>query len=557
MSKSQKNTAEVLVECLEAHGVKYIFGVPGEETLDFLEAIRKSQRNSKITFITTRHEQTAVFMAATFGRITGKVGVALSTLGPGATNLMTGVAYAQLGGFPLLVITGQKPIRKSKQGKFQIVDIVSMMKPVTKFSASVVNGDDVPQMFSEAVSLAEAERPGVAHLELPEDIAGEVCNAKPIPIKKIIPETASAESITEAVKEIEKAKHPLVILGAGANRQPIQKELKTFFQKTGIPFVSTQMGKGGFDENSPLYIGGTGIAQGDFAHLAFKHADAIILIGHDVINTPPIILTPESLPKCKVIHINFFSSVAKDVYIPTHEIIGDIKISLSALTEKIKKSESWDFNYFYKVREASKKDVLKFGQSADFPLRPEKVVADIGKVLSKSDILALDNGMYKIYITRSFVTRERNGLLLDNALATMGAGLPSGIALKILYLKKKVLVVAGDGGIMMSIPDLETAVRLKVNLTVLILDDSGFGMIAWKQKKLNMASFGLSFNNPDFIMLAESFGAVGHKVDKAQDLAPLLKKALNSKGVHIIACPINYQEANKILGSIKNLEASY
>ncbi len=555
MIKGQKNTAEALVFSLQNHGVKYIFGVPGEETLDLLEAIRKS----KIKFITTRHEQAAAFMAATVGRITGKVGVALSTLGPGATNLMTSVAYAQLGGFPLLVITGQKPIKKSKQGKFQIVDIVSIMKPVTKFSTSVTSGDEILNITEEAIRLAEAERPGAVHIELPEDIASEICDASPIISKKLLPTIADDKSITEAIKEIENSKHPLVILGAGANRKPLEKELTAFFKKTGIPFISTQMGKGAFDENSALCVGVTGIAQGDFAHLALRHADALIIIGHDVINTPPIILTPESSPNCKTIHINFFSSTAKDVYIPTHEVIGDISNTLSVLTKKIsaKGRSNWDFSYFLKIRDAWKKDIAKFFQSMDFPIRPERIVSDIQKVLPKDGILALDNGMYKIYITRSFTEQERNGLLLDNALATMGAGLPSGIAAKLLYPDKKVLVVAGDGGIMMSLGDLETAVRLKINLTVLILDDSGFGMIAWKQKKMDLASFGLSFKNPDFIKLAESFGATGHKVEKAEDLAPLLKKALNSKGVHIIACPINYQEANKLLGTITKLGSSF
>ncbi len=547
--KKNKNTAEVLVECLENHGVRYVFGVPGEETLDFLEAVR----NSKISFIVTRHEQAAAFMAATIGRITGKIGVALSTLGPGATNFMTSVAYAQLGGFPLLVITGQKPIKKSKQGKFQIVDIVSMMRPVTKFSASVTNGEDVPKMFAEAVSLAEAERPGAIHFELPEDIAGEICNARPIPLKKIISPSANEASIAEALKVIEKAKHPLFVLGGGANRNLIQKELSAFFKKTSIPFITTQMGKGSFDENSELYLGATGIASGDFVHLALSHADAIILIGHDVINTPPIILTPETFPNTKVIHINFFSSIAKDVYIPTHEVIGDIAHTISAFTNKIKINPVWDFKYFFQVRDALKKNIIKFGQSKDFPMRPERVVSDMSKVLGKDGMLALDNGMYKIYISRSFVTKERNGLLLDNALATMGAGLPSGMALKILYPRKKVLVVTGDGGIMMSVGDLETAVRLKINLVILILDDSGYGMISWKQKKQNLVSFGLSFSNPDFVKLAESFGATGYKVEKTEALLPSLEKALKSKGVHIIACPIDYQEANKILGTVRNI----
>jgi len=545
-----KNTAEVLVECLEAHGVEYIFGVPGEENLVFLEAIRKS----KITFIVTRHEQAAAFMAAIFGRMTGKVGVALSTLGPGATNLLTGVAYAQLGGFPLLVITGQKAFKNNKQGKFQIVDIVAMMKPITKFSATITSGKMVQDMVVKAINQAESERKGAAHLELPEDIAKEICDdisINPSITSEVKYQVAKEKDIKKALKEIEESKHPIIILGRGANNKSISKELELFIKKTSIPFISTQMGKGACDENSLLYIGTTALSAGDFAHLALQHADTLIFIGHDVVEKPPFVLDTKS--EKKIIHINFFTSSAKDVYVPTHEVVGDISNTLSVLTEKIKINPAWDFSRFLEIRDILRKDIVKFSQSLDFPLRPERVVGDINKILPKDGILALDNGMYKLWIARNFFTKEPNGILLDNALATMGAGLPSGIALKILYPKRKVLVVTGDGGIMMSISELETAVRLKLDLVVLILDDAGLGMIRWKQKNMNFSSFGLSFNNPDFVTLAESFGAIGHKVGKIEELALFLEKAFNSKGVHVIACPINYDEANKVLGKIKNI----
>ncbi|OGI94512.1 hypothetical protein A3A03_02330 [Candidatus Nomurabacteria bacterium RIFCSPLOWO2_01_FULL_40_18] len=525
MKKEDKNVAEVLVECLEAHGIKYIFGVPGEENLNFLEAVRKS----KITFITTRHEQAAAFMAATFGRLTDKIGVALSTLGPGATNLLTGVAYAQLSGFPLLVITGQKPIKNNKQGKFQIVDIVSMMKPVTKFTTTIAESGNIANIVYEAISLAEAERPGAVHLELPEDISEEICNASSLTPSKITHPVENKKAITLALRDIEKSKRPLIVLGRGANKNFFRKPLEEFFNKTSIPFISTQMGKGAFDESLKLYIGTTALSDGDYVHKALHHADLVIMIGHDAIEKPSFIFNNKIT---KIIYINYFSFT---------------------FTNKININPDWDFSYFLKVRDMLKKDIAKFSDSTDFPLRPERIIGDIQKVLSKNDMLALDNGMYKIYFSRNFITKKPNGLLLDNTLATMGAGLPSGIALKIIYPKRKVLVVAGDGGIMMSIAELETAVRLKLNLVVLLLDDSGFGMIRWKQKDMNLASFGLSFNNPDFVMLAESFGAVGHKINKATDLLPTLKKALNSKGVHVIACPISYEEANKVLGTIKNI----
>ncbi|MBP9714961.1 MAG: acetolactate synthase large subunit [Candidatus Pacebacteria bacterium] len=546
MKSTELNSADVFVKCLEAEGVQYIFGVPGEENLLFLQAIK----NSNIKFIVTRNEQAGVFMAATLGRLTGKVGVAISTLGPGATNLLTGVAYAQLSGIPLLVITGQKPIKKSKQGKFQIINVVEMMRPVTKSTEIIVSGDRIPSLVREAIKLAEMERPGAVHLELPEDIAEEICNEEPIEIVKIRRPSADMKAIEDALLEIENAKHPIVIVSSGGNRKLVRKQLRIFLEKTGIPFVSTQMGKGAEDESLPNYIGTTALSGGDYVHQALRKADVVIMIGHDISEKPPIILTPEY---CKLIHINFYPAVIDDVYIPSHEVVGDISNTLWEFGERIKNNTSWDFSYFLKVRDTLKKDILEFAEAKDFPLRPERIVSDISKTLPEGGVLALDNGMYKLWIARNFVSKEQNGVLLDNALATMGAGLSSGIAVKILYPEKKVLVISGDGGIMMNLAEFETAVRLGINLVVLILDDSGFGMIRWKQKNMNLDSFGLSFNNPDFVMLAESFGAVGHSIKSAEELAPTLEKAFNGTGVHVISCPINYDEANKVLDGISKI----
>lgn len=547
MTREKINAADVFVKCLENEGVNYIFGVPGEENLAFMEALR----TSNIKFITTRNEQAAVFMAATLGRLTGSVGVALSTLGPGATNLVTGVAYAQLAGIPLLVITGQKPIKKSKQGKFQIINVVEMMRPITKFSQTIISNDRIPSLVREAVKLAECERPGAVHLEFPEDIAEEYCDMDPLPKYKVRRPNADEKSLQEALYEIENAKSPLVIVASGGNRKLVRKQLHNFLEKTGIPFVSTQMGKGVEDETSTLHIGTTSLSDGDHVHKALRAADLIIMIGHDISEKPPIILTPEH---CKTIHVHFYPSVVDDVYVPTHEVVGDISHTLWYFSENIKINKDWDFKYFFEVSDTLKKDIEKFSNANDFPVRPERVVADIARVLPGDGILALDNGMYKIWISRNFSSRNQNSVLLDNALATMGAGLSSGIAAKILYPEKKVLVVSGDGGIMMNIGDLETAVRLKINLVILILDDSGFGMIRWKQKNMNLPEFALDFNNPDFVKLAESFGAFGHRVEKADDLSVVLNNALSADGVHIISCPIDYSFANEDLGFIKKEE---
>lgn len=536
------NAAQLFIKCLEAEGVTHVFGVPGEENLAFLDAIRESS----LTLVLTRHEQGAVFMAATHGRLTGKAGVAFSTLGPGATNLVTGVAYAQLGGMPLVVITGQKPIRKSKQGKFQIIDVVRMMEPITKMAETIVSGDRVPSMVRSAFACAEAERPGAVHLELPEDVAAETVSAEPIVPKKVRRPGPDPKAVDEAVRMIEQAKRPLIVIGAGANRKLIRKHLRGFIEKTKIPFVTTQMGKGVEDEGSDLYIGTTALSSGDFAHRALEQADAVIMIGHDVTEKPPVVLTRQAHA---VIHINFYQANVDDVYVPVHEVVGDIAHSLWAMTEKIASQGAWDFSVFFSVRDAARKDIEANAHDAGFPTDPRRLVADLRAVMPRDGILSLDNGMYKIWIARNFAAHEQNTVLLDNAFATMGAGLPAGIAAKMLNPDKKVVVVAGDGGFMMNISELETAVRLGIDLVVLVLNDSGYGMIRWKQEDAGFPYFGLAFNNPDFVKLAESFGATGHRITSTDMFAKTLEQAMNEKGVHVIDCPIDYSKNHAALGA--------
>ncbi len=527
--------ANLFVKCLESAGVKYLFALPGEENLSVLNALK----TSSIKLIVTRHEQAAVFMAATYGRLTGKAGVVMSTLGPGATNLVTGIAHAQLGGMPLVVITGQKPIRKSKQGKFQIIDVVRMMQPLTKSSEVINSGDRIPSMVAEAFKLAEAERPGAVHLELPEDVAEDVVNLKPIEFNKVRRPAPDPKAIKQALDLLAVAKQPLILIASGANRKLISKQLNKFINKTHIPFVTTQMGKGVINEANKLYLGTTALTDGDYVHCALNKADVIIVIGHDITEKPPVIMTQDTH---KVIHINYNESAMDGVYVPTVEVIGDIAHSLYELSQNIKPSKKWNFEYFKKLKLFITKQIKEKSTDNSYPVKPQRIVADIREVMPKDGILSLDNGMYKIWISRNYPAYEQNTVLLDNALATMGAGLPAGLAAKLVYPKKKVLVVAGDGGIMMNVAELETAIRLKLNLTVLILKDGGFGMIRWKQQESHLKNFGLSFGNPDFVKLAESFGARGYKVKKADDLKKILKQSLARPGVNVIECAIDYEE---------------
>ena len=535
--------SDLFVKALEVEGVECIFGVPGEENLDFIESVRKS----KIRFVTTRHEQGAGFMAAIMGRLTGKAGVCLSTLGPGATNLVTPAAYAQLGGMPMMMITGQKPIKSSKQGQFQIIDVIQMMKPLTKFTKQVVNGNTIPSLVREAFRAAEEERPGAVHLELPEDIAQESTTRKIIERPSLYPTRrpiADKKAILKAAVMIQQAKHPLLLIGAGANRKRTANMLREFVEKTGIPFFNTQMGKGVIDERHPLFLGTAALSENDFLHCAIEQADLIINVGHDVVEKPPFLMEPGGR---KVIHVNFLSANIDDVYFPQLEVVGDIANAIWQIKENIVVQSSWDLNYFTKIKEELENHISQCSKASNFPLFPQRVVADVRDSMPSDGIVTLDNGVYKIWFARNYKAYEPNTLLLDNALATMGAGLPTAIGAKILYPEKKVLAICGDGGFMMNSQELETAVRLKMDLTVMILNDSAYGMIKWKQAAMGFQEFSLDFTNPDFCKYAESYGANGYKLKSSEDLKTRLQELLNSPGVNLLDVPVDYSENERVL----------
>jgi acetolactate synthase-1/2/3 large subunit len=539
--------SDLFVKALENEGVEYIFGIPGEENLDLLESLR----TSSIKLVLTRHEQAAGFMAATYGRLTGKPGVCLSTLGPGATNLVTAAAYAQLGAMPLVMITGQKPIKTSKQGQFQIVDVVETFRPMTKSARRIVDPTRIPSLVREAFRLASEERPGAVHLELPEDIAREEVDRPLFKVIKSLRPAADPESIKQAVAMIQKAKSPLLLIGAGANRKRTSAALRAFVKKTGIPFFSTQMGAGVLDADDPLSLGAAALSDKEYVHCAIDRADLIISVGHDVVEKPPFVMEEDK----QVIHVNFFSAQIDDVYFPHHEVLGDIATSISELTKAIAPQPSWDFAYFLTVRKHKARQLSAYSASSVWPLIPQKVVADVRAAMPSDGIVCLDNGMYKLWFSRNYPARQPNTLLLDNALATMGAGLPSAMAAHLVNPNVKVMAVCGDGGFMMNSQELETAVRLKMNLVVLILNDSGYGMIKWKQDAMQLQSFGLDFGNPDFVAYANAYGAHGHRVGKADELLPMLKKCMNEPGVHLIDVPLEYSQNERLTLDVASLHA--
>ncbi len=531
-------SSDLFVKALENEGVEYIFGIPGEENLDFLDSLRQST----IKLILTRHEQGAGFMAATYGRLTGKPGVCLSTLGPGATNLITPAAYAQLGAMPMVMITGQKPIKKSKQGQFQVVNIVNLMRPITKYTKQIVNGNNIPSVVREAFRIAIEERPGAVHIELPEDIAAEESDATLFDVVGHLRPHANESVIKEAAKMIQAAKMPLLLIGAGANRKRTSKALNCFVDTTGIQFFNTQLGKGVVDERHPKFLGTAALSDNDFIHCAINRSDLIINIGHDVIEKPPFFMEKNGK---KVIHVNFFPAQVDDVYFPQLNVVGDIATSVRRIANHI--NGNWDFSYFERVKNQVDSSLSKYFQDNRFPILPQRLVKIVREKLPEDGIITLDNGIYKIWFARNYQCFKPNTMLLDNALATMGAGLPSAMTAKLIYPDKKVIAVSGDGGFMMNSQELETAVRLGLNLVVIILNDKGYGMIKWKQEGMGLANFGLDYENPDFVKYAESYGAIGHRPNNCGEFAEIVEHCLTMDGVHVIDLAIDYSLNHSIL----------
>lgn len=541
-SNDQKpmKASDLFVAALEAEGVDYIFAVPGEENLDFLESLR----TSSIELVLTRHEQGAGFMAATYGRLTGKAGVCMATLGPGATNFATPAAYAHLGGMPLIMITGQKPIKKSKQGQFQILDIVGLFDPICKMSKQIVHGNTIPSLVREAFRVAEEERPGAVLLELPEDIAEEETTAPVLEPHDRHYAVADDRVLDEAAQLITEAKMPLVLVGAGANRKQARSALSDFIAQTKIPFFNTQMGKGVIDERSDLFLGTAALSDGDYVHCAVERADLIINVGHDVVEKPPFFMEQGGK---KVIHVNYKSAQVDQVYFPQVEVVGDIARSVERLGEKLGGAVTVDDSYFKMVRSEIETHTTELSDDPRFPIIPQRFVADTRKVMGDRDIIALDNGIYKLWYARNYKAYEPNTVLLDNALATMGAGLPSAMMAAKLYPDRRVMAICGDGGFMMNSQEMETAVRQGLNLVVTVLNDNSYGMIRWKQAEAGFGDWGLEFNNPDFIQYANSYGATGHRVESTEDLASTFEAAFEAGGVHLVEVPVDYSENKRVL----------
>ena len=541
----RKKGSDLFVAALENEGVDRVFGVPGEENLDLVESLR----TSSIELVLTRHEQPAAFMAATYGRLTGRPGVCLSTLGPGALNLATGAAYAHLGAMPMVLITGQKAIMSAQQARFQIVDMVATMKPLTKSARQIVSTASIPSIVRDAFRIAGEERPGPVHLELPEDVAGNDAPDVPLipPHDTELP-VAHASALDRAAAMLRGAERPLVMLGAAASRPRLGVALAEFLSRTRIPFFTTQMGKGvvaGDPAGTPidLWLGTAALSERDYVHEAIDRADVILAIGHDTIEKPPFLMGTGGPT---VIHVSYTPANVEEVYFPHASVVGDVGPSLALLADRLEGGLP-NAAALMHLRDRILSRTLAGSDEERFPPTPQRIVADVRKVMPDDGIVALDNGMYKIWFARNFRTPVSNSLLLDNALATMGAGLPSAMMAAMLHPGRRVLAVCGDGGFMMNSQELETAVRLGLDLVVLIIQDDAYGMIRWKQAVDDFDDYGLTFGNPDFVLYAQAYGATGTRVESTDELVPALHAAFEAGGVHLVTVPVDYSENVRVL----------
>ncbi len=536
--------SDLLVRCLEEEGVEFVFALPGEENLHLLESLR----TSSIQVITNRHEQASAFMAATYGRLTGKVGVCLATLGPGATNLVTGVAHAQLGGWPLVAVTGQKGIRRSFQANFQVLDVVHMMEPLTKRTVQVRSPQAIPKEVREAFKEALTERKGACHLEVPEDVleeevedlyrpqrAAEAREPAPVP-----------DAVREAAALIREAKDPVLVVSSRAQHPEVRTALRGLCDATNLFVIHTQLGKGVLGDDHPNSLYSFGIHRHDYVNCVVDRADLIVTVGYSTGEYPPSIWN-RNLDK-ENLHVDYAPALHDIYYYPSCELVGDIAASLRLLTEAL---GNYRHDGDYPRRIKAELDEMLFVEGATddaFPPRPRRVVADVRQVLGPTDILCLDNGIYKLWFSRHFKTYDVGTFLVDNTLASMGGGLPSAMAAQLVHPEKRVLAVVGDGGFMMNSQELETAVRLGLNVVILVLNDNAYGFIKWEQSTLGYPSFALDFGNPDFVKYAEAYGARGMRLAAAEEIVPTLEEAFQEEGPVLVECPIDYSENAKVWG---------
>ena len=536
--------SDLFVKCLEEEGIEYIFGVPGEENADFMMSLDKS---SKIKFILTRHEQGAAFMAEIYGRLTGNPAGCLGTLGPGATNLITGVADSNMDRAPMLVFTGQGSSQRLHKESHQIMDVVKMFGPVTKWAISILHPDTIAEIIRKAVRLARTEKPGAVHIELPEDVAKmetDTVPLKPIRFRRSVPDDKVVDKAFDVIKN---AKRPIILAGNGCIRKRASKQLRRFCEQTGIGVISTFMAKGSVDMDADYCLYTIGLGTKDRVSLAIDDADVVLTLGFDMVEYHPNLWNPSGAKN--IIHADFLPAEIDANYLPELELIGDLAHTLWMLNERVEKSGGLQFDLARQaeIREEMAADLAEHaGDETVGSIRPQKALWDARQVLGPEDILLSDVGAHKMWIARHYHCHEPNTCLIPNGFCSMGFALPGAIAASLVYPERRILAIAGDGGFLMNVQEMETAKRLNSNLVVLVWEDGGYGLIAWKQENEFKRHTDLSFGNPDWLELASAFGWHGHRVENSVDLRSTLENAFNETGPSLVVIPIDYRE-NQLL----------
>lgn len=536
------NTAELLVQCLQAEGVEYIFGIPGEENADFIMAIEAAG----MRFVLTRHEQGAAFMADVYGRLTGRASVCMGTLGPGASNLITGVADANMDRAPMVVITGQADSQRQHKESHQNMDVVGMFRPVTKWATPVLNPDNVPEIVRKAFKLATTEKPGACHIELAEDIAAQEAKGAPLPVRKLRRPGPDDKIVDEAWELIRNAKRPVILAGNGAIRKRASTQLRAFAEATGIGTICTFMGKGAVDMDAPYCLFTIGLQAKDLIACAIDASDLVISIGYDLVEYHPHLWNPDK--DKRIVHLDFEPAEIDEHYHPEVELVGDIAHTLWMFNERAARDEpSWDLDQHRTIREEMLADFAAHADDdTEGAIRPQKALWDVRQALGPHDILLSDVGAHKMWIARYYQCHEPNTCLISNGYCTMGFALPGSMGAQLAFPDRKVLSISGDGGFLMNVQEMETAVRLNLPIVAMVWEDGEYGLISWKQRGHFGTNTDLSFGNPDWVKLAESFGWEAERVERSRDLAGALERALGSDRPSLIVIPIDYSENDKL-----------
>ena len=550
MAEQSRSTAELIVECLENEGVTHVFGIPGEENIRLIEALSKSS----IDYVLTRHEQGASFMAETYGRLTGRAGVCSATLGPGAINLLLGTADATTNSTPLVALSAQVGMDRSYKESHQSVDLVSMFAPVTKWSALMATPGAAPEMIRKAFKLAQTERPGAVYLAVPEDVEEASAPMGLAPLRVNVPraDDPSAEQVSRAAQILREARNPVVLAGHGAARADASPALIRFAQALNIPVATTFHGKGVFPDDHPLALGSVGFMRHDYVNFGFDRADVIVAVGYELQEFNPVRINPNGTTK--IIHVHRFPAEVDAHYDVAVGLTADISHSLDALAAAVwRKAPAAGGE---RIRELLADELARGQQDDRYPLAPARIVADTRAALGREDIVLVDTGALKMWMARLYPTYAPNTCLISNGLSTMAWTVPGAIGAKIARPDAKVLVATGDGSFLMNSQEIETALRLRLPIVILIWVDDAYGLISWKMDLEIGHNVDTRFGNPDFIAYAESFGAKGYRISSADELLPTLTSALADDTVSIIACPVDYTANTELIRSLGDLDDS-